>query len=200
MAWVERDRGALFEREPPVRPVHVDVLGARARPTRRGDVLDEIERWPSTRPEQAATADAVVDAHARQPLRGAIHVSERVPGFPGLEHRLLDRVLSLAGIAENRQRQPVQASAIRKHHGLECPLVGGFSGGHHAGRGNHTLPNASGSGFADTPHLYWSVGACAITGLVLSTSLPLPRSPRSSRVSSARRPTPSRRHQGRQPQ
>src|SRR5580704_5209363 len=164
VAVVERDRGALFEREPPVRPVHVDVLDARPRPTRRVDVLREIEWWPSTRSEQPASADAVVDAHARQPLRGAIHVRERVPGFPGLEHRFLDRVLSLAGIAENRQRQPVQASAIRKHHRLECPLVGGFPGCHHTGRGNHTLPNASGGGFADTAHLYWPAGAGAITG------------------------------------
>ena len=49
------------------------------------------------------------------------------------------------------------------------------------------------------PHLYWVSGACAITGFVLSTSLPSPRSPRSSRVSLALRPTPWRRHKGAHP-
>ena len=64
-------------------------------------------------------ADAVVDADPRQPRGRSLHPRDRLPGSPRLEQRLLDRILGLALIAKNRQRERVEPPGVRDRNGLE---------------------------------------------------------------------------------
>src|ERR1022692_1666343 len=98
---VERDRGALFARQPPVRTIHVDAraVGAPARRGRR--TLGRVERRPATRAHKPPTVEAVVDADARQPCLGPIDLRHGLPGLPRPKKCLLNRVLGLATVIED---------------------------------------------------------------------------------------------------
>ena len=67
----------------------------------------------------AAPADAVVDADAREPRGRPLHPRHRLPRPPGLEQRLLNRILSLALVSEDRQRERVEPPGVRNRNGLE---------------------------------------------------------------------------------
>src|ERR1017187_4280504 len=64
---VERYRGALFARQPPVSTIHVDALGVGAPAWRGRRTPGQVERRPATRAQQPPTVVAVVDADERQP-------------------------------------------------------------------------------------------------------------------------------------
>jgi hypothetical protein len=71
----------------------------------------------------AAAADAVVDADTSEPRRLICIVLERRPSTPGGEQRLLDDVLGLTPIVDNRQRQTVKTFGLWQDSRFEAGVV-----------------------------------------------------------------------------
>ncbi len=108
---VEGDRCPLPDRQAAVCTIDVDDLGGAPLTTPRSGRLEEFEWRPASRAEAPAHAGAVVHADAGQPAREVIAVPDGRPRSPCLEQRLLHRVLGLAIVPEDGERECVQRLA-----------------------------------------------------------------------------------------